>query len=103
TGLVTGMHQNPPQLYEAKEIHQILDEQPIVTETQIKHWEWIASYYMCSIGEVYKSAMPSGFLLESETIITARKDFDVENQELSDEEYLVHEALQTQSALKVQE
>lgn len=103
TGLVTGLHQNPPQMYEAKEIHQILDEQPIVTETQIKHWEWIASYYMCSIGEVYKSAMPSGFLLESETMITARKDFDAAENELSDEEYLVHEALQAQSALRVQE
>ncbi len=103
TGLVIGLHQNPPQLYEAKEIHQILDEQPIVTETQIRHWEWIASYYMCSIGEVYKSAMPSGFLLESETMITARKDFDAAENELSDEEYLVHEALQAQSALRVQE
>lgn len=103
TGLVTGLHQNPPQLYQAKEIHQILDDFPLVTEIQIKHWEWIAGYYMCSIGEVYKSAMPSGYLLESETIITSRNDFNASEQELSDEEYLIYEALQTQSALKVQE
>lgn len=103
TGLVTGLHQNPPQLYQAKEIHQILDDFPIVTEIQIKHWEWIASYYMCSIGEVYKSAMPSGYLLESETIITSQKGFDAGEHQLSDDEYLVYEALQTQSALKVQE
>ncbi len=103
TALVIGLHQNPPQLYQAKEIHQILDDFPIVTETQIKHWEWIASYYMCSIGEVYKSAMPSGYLLESETIITSEKDFNAAENPLSDEEYLVYEALQTQSALKVQE
>lgn len=103
TGLVTGLHQNPPQLYEAKEIHQILDDYPVVTETQLEHWEWIAGYYMCSIGEVYKSAMPSGYLLESETIITSQKDFDAGEHQLSDEEYLVYEALQTQSALKVQE
>lgn len=103
TGLVISKHQNPPQLYEAKDIHQILDDFPIVTQTQIDHWQWIASYYMCSIGEVYKSAMPSGFLLESETIITSRPDFTAEDEQLSDDEYLIYEALQKQSALKVQE
>ncbi|WP_417351103.1 replication restart helicase PriA [Flavobacterium alkalisoli] len=103
TGLVIDLHQTPPQLYQAKEIHQILDDFPIVTEIQLKHWEWIASYYMCSIGDVYKSAMPSGYLLESETIITSKKDFSINDTQLSDEEYLVYEALQTQSALKIQE
>jgi primosomal protein N' (replication factor Y) len=51
--LVIDIHQNKPALYDAKEIHQILEEQPI-TETQIAHWKWIASYYMCSIGDVYE-------------------------------------------------
>ena len=103
TGLVVGKHENPPQLYQAKEIHQILDETPLVTETQLAHWQWVANYYMCSIGEVYKSAMPSGFLLESETLITSRSEFDPQQEELTDDEYLIYEALQKQSALKVQE
>ncbi|MDV6169989.1 primosomal protein N' [Flavobacterium sp. DG1-102-2] len=103
TGLVLTKHQTPPQLYEAKDIHQILDDFPLVTQTQLDHWQWIASYYMCSLGEVYKSAMPGAFLLESETLITSRPDFNAENEQLSDDEYLVYEALQTQSALKVQE
>ena len=103
TGLVLTKHQTPPQLYEAKDIHQILDDFPLVTQTQLDHWQWIASYYMCSLGEVYKSAMPGGFLLESETLITSRPDFNAENEQLSDDEYLVYEALQSQSALKVQE
>lgn len=103
TGLVLRKHQTPPQLYEAKDIHQILDDFPLVTESQLNHWQWIADYYMCSIGEVYKSAMPSGFLLESETIITSRPDFNSETEQLSDDEYLIYEALQRQSALKVQE
>ena len=103
TGLVISLHQTPPQLYEAKEIHQILDDAPIVTETQLKHWQWVAEYYMCSVGEVYKSALPGGFLLESETIITSQKDFDVVAANLTDEEYMVYEALQVQSALKVGE
>ncbi|OYQ34745.1 primosomal protein N' [Flavobacterium cyanobacteriorum] len=103
TGIVTEKHQNPPQLYQAKEIHQILDEEPVVTTNQLRHWKWIASYYMCSIGEVFKSAVPSGYLLESETMIMARRDYYPSAGELSDEEYLVYQALQQQSALKVQE
>jgi len=103
TGLVLSKHQTPPQLYDAKDIHQILDDFPLVTQAQLDHWQWIAGYYMCSIGEVYKSAMPSGFLLESETIITSRPGFDAQDEMLSDDEYLIYEALQRQSALKVQE
>lgn len=103
TGLVTALHQNPPQLYEAKEIHHIIDEAPVVTATQLEHWQWIASYYMCSIGEVYRSALPSALLLESETIITPRQDFDTEAASLTDDEYLIYEALQQQAALRIQE
>lgn len=103
TALVTEMHQDPPQLYQAREIHQILDDNPIVTSTQLQHWQWIASYYMCSVGEVYKAAMPSGYLLESETIITSHKSFNSGTEVFNDEEYLVYEALQQQSALKVHE
>ena len=103
TGLVLDIHQNAPNLYEAKEIHQILDEKPIATEIQIKHWLWVADYYMCGIGDVYRGAFPSGLLLESETIISHKTDISVNQNELSDEEFLIYEALQQQSSLKVQD
>jgi primosomal protein N' (replication factor Y) len=103
TALVIEIHNNEPTLYEAKEIHQILDNQPIVTEVQINHWKWIADYYMCAIGDVYRSAMPSALLLESETLITKKSDTFVDESLLSDDEYLVYEALQHQSSLKVQD
>ncbi|RKS14588.1 primosomal protein N' [Flavobacterium sp. 120] len=103
TALVIEIHQNKPTLYEAKEIHQILDEKPIVTEIQIAHWQWIASYYMCAIGDVYRGAMPSALLLESETIISQKTDLVVDASLLSDDEFLVYEALQQQSSLKVQD
>ncbi|MDP5200511.1 primosomal protein N' [Flavobacterium sp. DG2-3] len=103
TGLVLDVHENAPTLYEAKEIHQILDEQPIATEIQIQHWLWIASYYMCGIGDVYRGAFPSGLLLESETIISHKPDVVVNDSELSDDEFLIFEALHHQSSLKVQE
>ncbi|MES2574992.1 MAG: primosomal protein N' [Bacteroidota bacterium] len=103
TALVIEIHENQPTLYDAKEIHQILDDKPIVTEIQISHWQWIATYYMCAIGDVYRGAMPSGLLLESETIISQKQDSFVDESLLSDEEFLVYEALQQQSSLKVQD
>jgi primosomal protein N' (replication factor Y) len=103
TALVIEIHNNVPTLYEAKEIHQILDTAPVVTEFQINHWFWIAEYYMCAIGDVYRNAMPSALLLESETMITRKNDLFVDESQLSDDEYLIYEALQQQSSLKIQD
>ncbi|WP_394760348.1 primosomal protein N' [Flavobacterium sp.] len=103
TGLVSELHHNAPTLYEAKEIHQIIDDKPIVTEIQLQHWQWIASYYMCTLGKVFRCALPSALQLESETIISAKKDFIINENELSDEEYLLVEALKQQSSLKISE
>jgi primosomal protein N' (replication factor Y) len=102
TALVIDLHQTPPTLYEAKEIHQILDETPIVNEFQINHWFWIASYYMCNIGDVYRGALPSALLLESETIISQNKESFVDETQLTDDEFLIYEALQHQSSLKIE-
>jgi len=102
TALVIDVHQTPPTLYEAKEIHQILDEKPIVNEFQINYWFWIANYYMCNIGDVYRGALPSALVLESETIISQQKETVVNETELSDDEFLIYEALQHQSSLKIQ-
>lgn len=103
TALVAEIHTTAPTLYEAKDIHQILDDEPIVTELQIKHWSWVAKYYMCSIGEVFRSAVPGAFLLESETLILKNVESTVDENTLTDEEFLVFEALERQSMLKVQE
>ncbi len=103
TALALALHQNPPLLYEPKEIHQILDETPVVNEWQIKLWHWISTYYMCSIGEVYKAALPSALVLESETTITAKKEQLVDEALLSDDEFLLYEALQQQSSLKIRD
>ncbi|OSY89381.1 primosomal protein N' [Tenacibaculum holothuriorum] len=100
TALVFAIHQQAPELYEAKEIHQILDEKPIVNEQQLKHWQWVASYYMCSLGDVYRAALPSAFLLESETVIY-KNEASIDESILSDQEFLIFEALQYQSQLTI--
>ena len=100
TGLVFKIHENAPTLYEAKEIHQILDEQPLVNNLQLKHWQWISTYYMCSLGDVFRASLPSAFLLESETIVYKNEAFNNEDI-LEDDEFLIFEALQHQSQLTI--
>ncbi|MCK8520671.1 primosomal protein N' [Aquimarina sp. D1M17] len=101
--LVTKVHQNPPAVYEPKEIEHILDETPIVTIHQLEFWTWISKYYMCAKGEVMRAALPSAFLLESETIISRKDNVVVDETMLKDDDFLVYEALQYQSILRVQE
>ncbi|WP_242086277.1 replication restart helicase PriA [Aestuariivivens sediminis] len=103
TGIVARIHQLPPTAYQAKEIHQILDETPLVNELQLELWEWIANYYMCTLGDVMRAALPGAFILESETRIVKNKGFPIEEHMLEDEEFLIYEALQHQSSLKIQD
>ena len=103
TALVINKHHNPPQLYQAKEIHQILDEKPVVNSFQLNHWKWIANYYMCSLGEVFRAAIPTGFILESETIVSPSTNDNIDKTELQDDEFLILEALENQTSISIQE
>lgn len=100
TAIVATIHQEEPTVYKAKDIFQILDDELIVTKNQLKHWQWIANYYMCSLGEVLRSALPSAFLLESETLVLKNENFDIEAP-LTDDEFLIVEALEHQAILPI--
>src|SRR5574344_1473739 len=67
SGIVHSIHSNAPEGYETKDITTLVDAEPIVTTEQLKFWQWIADYYVCTLGEVYKAALPSGLKLESES------------------------------------
>lgn len=103
TALVVEKHHRQPAVYEAKDIHEIIDIEPVVTPAQIKFWTWLAEYYMCTLGDVYKGAMPSRLLLESETIIQWNDKVTLSVEDLDDAEYLLYEAMQIQSILKLDE
>ena len=60
TALVVTLHDKKPEEYEVKEIKELLDETPIVTSIQTRLWEWISRYYLCSLGDIYKAAIPQG-------------------------------------------
>ncbi|MFD1614160.1 replication restart helicase PriA [Gelatiniphilus marinus] len=100
TGIVAKIHNQAPTAYQAKDIHQILDDTPIVNQKQLQLWQWISNYYMCTMGDVMRAALPSAFILESETVITKNKK-TVDESDLKDDEFLVYEALHHQSSLKI--
>ena len=76
TGVVGKIHENPPQGYPAKYITEVLDPAPIVTETQLWLFQWIADYYMCAVGEVFQVALPSGLKVTSESRMEWNPNFD---------------------------
>jgi len=76
TAIVMSLHDREPKGYEVKEILGTLDYKPIVRHPQLDFWQWIADYYLCSMGEVYKAAVPSGLKVESETTISVNPDFE---------------------------
>ena len=75
TAIVRNVHYCAPTEYEVKDISTLLDASPILLPNQFKFWEWIADYYLCTQGDVYKAALPSGLKLESETIVEYNPDF----------------------------
>lgn len=101
TAIVLRVHDVAPVGYQTKSIDHILEHSPVINTVQLLHWKWMASYYMCSLGEVVKAALPSAFLLESETIVKLSQNKEIEESSLSDEEFLVYEALQHQSSLHI--
>lgn len=103
TAIVLHKHQDQPN-YKSKYILSLLDKEPLITKTQIQFFNWISSYYMCTLGEVIRFALPSGFLLQSDTYIHGLvKIEDVNTEEYSDEVFLILEALETKGTLLISE
>ena len=76
TAIITKVHETPPEEYETKDVAEILDERPVLLARQYAFWKWMADYYLCTLGDVYKAALPSGMKLESETVVVYNPDFE---------------------------
>ncbi|HMH32591.1 MAG TPA: primosomal protein N', partial [Puia sp.] len=102
-GIVKRLHPDKPQAFEPKEILNVLDTEPIIYPQQLKLWEWIAQYYLCSEGEVMAAALPAHFKLSSETILIFNEEYGDDFSALDHDEYLVAEALLIKKELKLSE
>lgn len=75
TGIVESKNVLTPNGLNPKEIISVIDSEPIIRHPQLKLWNWISTYYLCSLGEVFKAAVPAGLKIESETVIELNPDF----------------------------
>src|SRR5690606_789214 len=103
TGIIHSIHQNKPELFKTKQIDSILDSEPLVTEIQIQFWEWMAAYYMSSLGEVYRNAFPTALKWESETFVKFIGTLSQIEEKLSEDEWMVVQALDKKGILAVSE
>lgn len=102
-GIVKRLHEDKPELFETKDILNVLDAEPVVFEEQLKLWEWMASYYMCSEGEVMAAALPAHFKLSSETILVFSEEYGDDFSALDHDEFIVAEALLLKKELNLSE
>lgn len=102
TGIVSQIFDDFDDDIEIKEIISVLDLNPVVTQSQLNLWKWIADYYICSLGEVMKAALPSGLKMESETLVAANEDFE-EVEPLKKTELAVMENLSTSKQTSIEE
>ncbi len=93
--------QKPP--YKSKPILNILDDAPLLYPQQLKLWEWMSQYYMCSEGEVMAAALPANFKLSSETILIYNEEIGEDFSNLGNDEFLVAEALLLKKQLQLTE
>ena len=103
SALVYKLHQNQPiGDFEIKDVEAILDEEPIVDDKQLPFWKWIANYYCCTLGEVYKAALPTGLKLESQTNISLNPDAVI-TEKLTDRENAVILLLESRKTTTIRE
>ncbi len=102
TAIVVLPHDRKPEGYQVKDILMVLDPEPIVRHPQLKLWQWVADYYMCSPGEVYRAAVPSGLKVESETFVSPNADFEENvDDRLSDRERAVLDVIAQRGRVQI--
>ena len=102
SALVVRVHENAPQVT-AKYILDVVDDRPVVSERQFQLWQWMANYYLCTLGEVMAAALPSALKLASETKIYLHPDFNGDVSSLNPNELRIAEALTYHETMTVDE
>ncbi|MDE5901937.1 MAG: primosomal protein N' [Muribaculaceae bacterium] len=103
TGIVASVHPDAPEGYSVKPISLLLDPTPIVRFPQLRLWQWIADYYLCSPGEVYKAAIPTGLKPESTTFLSLSPDCDLleASASLKEEEARILQLVSSEKRLSI--
>lgn len=101
TGVVYRYHQGAlPNSVTIRDLIDVLDDTPVVTTYQLQLWEWMAKYYMCTLGEILSAALPAGIIDDNYTAL--RMQYVRLNTHLHDEKS-VQEVLDGLHRAKAQE
>ena len=63
TAMAVSTHNDKPE-FDTRDIIQVVDDSPVLPERQLRLWQWISTYYMCALGDVFKAALPAGLKSE---------------------------------------
>lgn len=102
-GIIKQVFAEKPAAFNPKPILNVLDNEPLLYPAQLQFWSWLASYYLCSEGEVMQAAVPANLKLSSETILIWNEEHDEDFSHLDDEEFIVAEALHIKKELRLYE
>ena len=103
SGIIKRLFEEKPAAFEPRDILNILDEEPIIHRQQLAFWQWMASYYMCTEGEVMQAAVPANLKLSGESILIWNDEHGEDFSHLSNDEYIVAEALHIKKELRMSE
>lgn len=103
SAIVREIHQNKPADYEVKDILSAIDDSPVIPDHLLEFWDWIAAYYMCTPGDVYKAAIPAGLRIESETKVFENPDNETEKPELTAKEELIFQVIKEKKITTINE
>ncbi|MBI1222565.1 MAG: primosomal protein N' [Bacteroidetes bacterium] len=103
SGMVAHISSYPPKGYEAKYLHSVLDDEALIDPIHLKFWSWMASYYLCNLGDVMSAALPSGLKLASESLLMPDPEADLTNTPLSDTELTIMDSLLKKEVMSITE
>lgn len=106
TAIIECLHSQEPKGYEVKPLMAVLDSSPVVRYPQLKLWHWIADYYLCAPGDVYKAAVPTGLKPESETFLSLNPDYEPDESspfKLTERQAVIIQLLQEKKRLRLSE
>ena len=103
SAVVCSVGGDPPEGVVPKSITDLLDDAPVISSFQLQLWDWMASYYMCTAGEVMRAALPSGLRPESESRIRANSAFGEKGVQLTSPERLLFEVVKDQGELTLKD
>ena len=104
TGVVCRLHQDAPKGYAARAMDAVVDDRPMVTPGQLRMWEWMAGYYMCTRGEVMAAALPSGLKLSSQTRLVVHPEAKVDDlRSMAPQAQVLFDAIELRKGLQLSE